>query len=1810
MRTREWWILGLLVAALAFVGCDDDSSKDDTDTDTLIDLVHDQDLFEFELEDEVEEVEPSCGNGVVDDGEECDDGEDNSDSTPDACREDCTEARCGDAVQDDGEECDEGEDNSDEDADACRMDCTNPYCGDGVVDDGEACDDGEDNSDSDPDACRSDCSEPICGDGVIDEGETCDDGEDNSDSDADACRTNCQVASCGDGVLDDGESCDDGDQNSDTTADACRTTCELAGCGDGIVDSSEDCDGENLDGASCANLGQGFNGGDLSCSDSCAFDTAMCTAAPSCGDGVLDTDEGEECDDGVDNSDTLPNACRSNCLLAYCGDGVQDDLEACDDGLDNSDSTANACRTSCELPSCGDGVTDDSLGEECDDGEDNSDTEADACRTTCESANCGDGVIDGAESCDGSELGGETCESQSFSYGVLACRANCGFDTSGCVSMDAPGAGDLVITELMVDPGNLDDSEGEWIEIYNPSATESYLLRDCVLSDNGGESHTIADILIINPDQSMVLGRSDTAIPGGPDYVYSSFILTNTEDEVILTCAGTEVDRVEYDAEFNLQTGVSFQLDYNLYSGDNNDVASWCHSTEAFLVDLGSPGELNTTCPGTSCGNSSLDALEICDGTILDGQDCNSLGFAGGTLGCAADCLDFDTTQCLGAVCSDGVVDSPEQCDGDNLDGQTCESLGFAGGTLACNVNCLGFDTSGCSNCGNSSIDGGETCDGSALDGETCVSQGYGAGNLTCLADCSDYDFSLCDPCGNGVQETGETCDGSDLAGSTCTSEGFLGGGTLDCSATCDAFDYSNCNACGDGTVQGDEVCDLTDLNGQTCTSIGMGFSGGTLGCSVDCDGFDTSNCTSVPVPGAGELVITEFMPNPDGVSDSAGEYVELYNPSTTVTYELMGCMLSDNGTDHTISSSVLVAPQSYVVLAASDAPGFDEDYSYGGSPGFNNSSADSVILTCSEVVAQIDYTTSWPFGTGSSAQMNPSAMGTSGQYDVVNWCTSYNTTVIDNGDAGTPGQVNDTCPTCGNGVLEAGETCDGSETGTATCVSEGYVSGDLGCNVDCMAFDYTNCAGEICGNTVVEGSEDCDSWNLNGADCTTAGAFFGGTLSCADDCSFDVSECNLCGNDAIDSGEECDGTAAISESCSDHGFDSGALGCNSDCSYNYDACSGGTSFLFISEYVEGSGDNKAIEIYNPGSTAIDLAAMDCEVFFYFNGSTTANANSADLTGSIAAGGAFTVCNSNLVGHTCDFESSALGYNGDDAIELSCGGITQDVFGQIGTDPGTAWGSGDVFAQNHTLRRNCTVTEGDTDGSDAFDPSIEWTGYAIDTMDDLGQHCTGSGEVCGNDTTEGSEVCDGSDLNSQTCSLVDSIYVGGTLGCEADCSGYDTSACLTTLCGNGTLDSGEECDGGELNGESCTSVPGDYIGGTLACTSSCTFDTTSCTSASCGNNTTEGTEVCDGSDLNSQTCSLVDSIYVGGTLGCEADCSGYDTSACLTTLCGNGTLDSGEDCDGGELNGESCTSVPGDYIGGTLACTSSCTFDTTSCTSASCGNDTTEGSEVCDGSDLNSQTCSLVDSIYVGGTLGCALDCSGYDTSACLTTLCGNGTLDSGEECDTDELNGGSCLTVPGGYTGGTLSCAGDCTYDTSSCVTVACGNNTTEGSETCDGTDLNGETCSSVDSMYVGGTLGCAADCSGYDTSACLTTLCGNGTLDSGEECDTDELNGGSCLTVPGGYTGGTLSCADNCTYDTSACSSGLGGSPFFSEYIEGSSNNKAVEIYNPTAVDIDLDAAGCEIRLYSNGSTSVGGTIDLTGDPDFRWHLRGLQQ
>jgi uncharacterized protein len=163
---------------------------------------------------------------------------------------------------------------------------------------------------------------------------------------------------------------------------------------------------------------------------------------------------------------------------------------------------------------------------------------------------------------------------------------------------------------------------------------------------------------------------------------------------------------------------------------------------------------------------------------------------------------------------------------------------------------------------------------------------------------------------------------------------------------------------------------------------------------------------------------------------------------------------------------------------------------------------------------------------------------------------------------------------------------------------------------------------------------------------------------------------------------------------------------------------------LFFSEYVEGTSNNKALEIANFTGAPVDLAAAGYSVQMFFNGSPSAGLT-INLTGTVASGDVFVLAHSSASASilaVADQTNGAGWFNGDDAVVLRRGTTHLDVIGQIGVDPGTEWGTGLTSTADNTLRRKPNVTTGDPDGTDAFDPAVEWDGYATDTFDGLGSH--------------------------------------------------------------------------------------------------------------------------------------------------------------------------------------------------------------------------------------------------------------------------------------------------------------------------------------------------------------------------------------------------------------------------------------------------------------------------------------------------------
>lgn len=149
---------------------------------------------------------------------------------------------------------------------------------------------------------------------------------------------------------------------------------------------------------------------------------------------------------------------------------------------------------------------------------------------------------------------------------------------------------------------------------------------------------------------------------------------------------------------------------------------------------------------------------------------------------------------------------------------------------------------------------------------------------------------------------------------------------------------------------------------------------------------------------------------------------------------------------------------------------------------------------------------------------------------------------------------------------------------------------------------------------------------------------------------------------------------------------------------------------LFISEYIEGSSYNKALEIYNGTGEAVDLA--DYRLELYSNGAGSPSQH-VDLSGELEHGEVFVIAHGNAAEEILDMadliHSTVVNFNGDDAVALVKGEELLDTFGEIGVQAD--------FAKDVTRVRQSHVTSPNT----AYD-TAEWQDYAKDTFAYLGNH--------------------------------------------------------------------------------------------------------------------------------------------------------------------------------------------------------------------------------------------------------------------------------------------------------------------------------------------------------------------------------------------------------------------------------------------------------------------------------------------------------
>ncbi len=664
--------------------------------------------------------------------------------------------------------------------------------------------------------------------------------------------------------------------------------------------------------------------------------------------------------------------------------------------------------------------------------------------------------------------------------------------------------------------------------------------------------------------------------------------------------------------------------------------------------------------PTAKCGNNKIDGSESCDGADLGNKTCKSWSdnFVGGTLTCDSSC-GFDTSGCVecteddlslcdqdqicsnnrctddvpqGGVCGDGTVDEDEDCEDGKAITATCADFGdFVAGDLSCDpedctydisecVECTESDTSLCDSgevcvngfcrevqvmCGNGKLEAGESCDGSALDGKSCADLGeFVSGDLACNSACR-FDTSACVEC---TAENTSKCDSGEI-----------------CSESGHCVDPGHEISCGDGLVEGDEQCDDANLNGKSCADIDPAHPAGKLICKSTCE-FDTIGCLECsdnshcagrddnktvcdnsicvePGPVVIPKVVISQIYTGGGLSGANynTKFVELLNidegdadiSNWSIQYGLADknevksvCKLPEDEKTKKLPKGgyylVALKPGSNgSAIPEPDAKCDSVNPNQADGKIFLVNSSEKLATTTPGVDEELGIVDMVGYGSANYAEGNAIAALSAkkaglrkkgGCIDTDNNASDFE---INSANPRNFSSALNLCdgsedPVCGNGLLETGEVCDGSlfEASKTACKDwdSRYVSGDVLCNA--CAIDYSNCKEEepaVCGNETLDSGEDCDGTLFKGnkTDCADwEDRFISGKVSC-NDCIIDYSDCKeeepvVCGDNVLDISEACDGDLFKDNktACKDYDavYISGYVKCI-ECAIDYSDC-------------------------------------------------------------------------------------------------------------------------------------------------------------------------------------------------------------------------------------------------------------------------------------------------------------------------------------------------------------------------------------------------------------------------------------------------------------------------------------------------------------------------------------------------------------------------------------------------------------------------------------------------------------------------------
>jgi hypothetical protein len=841
------------------------------------------------------------------------------------------------------------------------------------------------------------------------------------------------IVGCSDDDGSPGPVCGNGECEQGETVVTCPEDCQPT-CGNGVVEGSEECDGEDLDGNDCTDLG--YEGGTLACSDQCTFDTSACEGGGVCGNGIID--ENEECDgDDLDGQTCADLGFDGGTLACNDTDCMFDTSGCCDDTCTTADETRCA---------------------------------SDIVQTCVESNGCL--LWEDTEDCAASnqecmEDGGDAfcwagCQDECDTIGDLQCNGDlieeCTEDATGCLyweidtdcsttnqtcevvgttpeCVEIQTGGDICADPFVVSglPFTVDGSD-IYADFTNSQDYNNYA-TDCTYA-NPAAPEVIMEIdmtagetiwVYETGDLDTVLRVLDSCDATGATCLESDDSGSDESDGIYFTAMDTATYYVVIEAYFASESDTDYSIHIEEVPPESD-----CENT----IDDDSDGL--TDCEDPDCfGQTGCTTETICD----DGYDNDNNG--------DTDCAD---TACSGesycetteTTCDDSFDndgDGAVDCDDSDCDtAPACQPMIGIWEEFDTTTN--PFDLNGCSLTFTP-----DATNYSYTSDCTLTNFPFTPGDGTVEA----TDFSLDDT--QSVELISQGGFSFDFYGINYTSMWVSSNGTITFGAgdtdsvpgADDFFDhpriapfYDDLDPRAGGTIYVDEynthvvvtyedIEDYTDGSPNTfqvvlhddgtidlhyldcqhteaMVGLGNGGQAGTAPAPID--------FVIGPPSVEGDLVISEFMYNPDAVGDADGEYVEIFNP-TSQDLNLEGCVIEDNNSSHTMGSYIVPAG-GYGVLARSDNPssngGINGAYAYGSDIQLGNG-GDTISITCGgELIDGVDFTSGWPGSdtAGTSIQLSSYALNAADNDDPAWWCDSTDT--YGDGDTGTPGAANGDC--------------------------------------------------------------------------------------------------------------------------------------------------------------------------------------------------------------------------------------------------------------------------------------------------------------------------------------------------------------------------------------------------------------------------------------------------------------------------------------------------------------------------------------------------------------------------------------------------------------------------------------------------------------------------------------------------------------------------------------------------------------------------------------------------------------------------------